>query len=279
MLQPKEEPSAMAALDDDMSASQADAEDRAYANVAEVWEEILGILGSDNPIDWVRSADRGHIDNYFDGSVMLWEKLNIPVRWDVTLPNECLTKQGSIIALPLTFAAFQERVGGMETCWKQVSKVRCMDVLKRIFMGAKGLETDAELPTLVVQPEFATMPLKELKFVSAHAGCTTRLMAAHVAMRLLIYLDMNGKRKNLFEVPEVMQAVASFARLNCHCRIMTASERTVLALGPSLRWSFDVSGLICNVATTVPCNAKAYQCQGFRDPSDMCDLFIWCAIQ
>jgi len=70
----------MAALDDDITASQADAEDRAYANVAEVWEEILGILGSDNPIDWVRSADRGHIDNYFDGSVMLWEKLNIPVR-------------------------------------------------------------------------------------------------------------------------------------------------------------------------------------------------------
>ena len=98
-------------------------------------------------------------------------------------------------------------------------------------------------------------------------------------MRLLIYLDMHGKRKNLFDVPEVMQAVVSFARLNCHCRIMTAAERTVLALGPSLRWSCVVSGFICNVATTVPCNSKAYQCQGFRDPSDMCDIFLCCAIQ
>jgi hypothetical protein len=217
---------------DEITASQAEAEDKAYADVEDVWSDIVGILGSEHPVEWVRSTTRGHRDNYFDGCVKLWERLQATVDWEKVFPAACLSKQGGIVSLPLTFAALEERIGDLETCWKQVSKVRCMDVLKRIFVGGKGLETDVELPTLVVQMEFADKPLRELKFLSVHAGCTTRLMAAHTAMRLMIFLDMQGHRKNLFDVPEVAQAAISFARMNCHCRLMTAAERTVWALGP-----------------------------------------------
>ncbi len=114
---------------DEITASQAEAEDKAYADVEDVWSDIVGILGSEHPVEWVRSTTRGHRDNYFDGCVKLWERLQATVDWEKVFPAACLTKQGGIVSLPLTFAGFEERIGDLETCWKQVSKVRCMDVL------------------------------------------------------------------------------------------------------------------------------------------------------
>ena len=88
-------------------------------------------------------------------------------------------------------------------------------------------------------------------------------MAAHTAMRLLLYLDAQGRRKNLFAVPDVLQAVVSFALLNCHCKLVTTAGRTVWSLG--LRHS---AGIACSLAS-LPLSARyeapgPTQCKGSR---------------
>lgn len=226
----KEEQRDAERLPEELSASQAEAEDREYTSIVDVWEDIKNILGGSHPIDWVRSPDRGPADNYYDGCRRLWEVLP-PGSVDMgrQLPDSVLTKHGGIIAVPVTFAAYAERVGEMTTCWKEVSKVRCLRVLERIFVGGKGLETDTDLPMLVVQEHFRGKTLDELRFACVHAACTTRLMAAHSAMRLILALQ--GMGRDPLKLPEVMRVLQSLSNMNCHCRLMTASERTVWALG------------------------------------------------
>ena len=145
------------------------------------------------------------------------------------LPDNVLTKHGGIVAVPVTLAAYAERVGDMATCWKEAPKFRCVSVLERICVGGKGLETDTDLPMLVVKEEFRGKTLDELRFVCVHAGCAARLVAAHTATRLILALQGAGREP--LKLPEVVRVVQSLSSMNCHCRLMTASERAVWALG------------------------------------------------
>ena len=211
------------------SAAQPDAD--VYMDVQDVWLDVKSILGDMDPVHWLHSVERGAKDNYFDSCRRVFEEM---VDWGGSFPNAALNNTGCMVCVPITVAAYQEEVqfGGesMTTCWKAISKCRCMPVLERIFLGGRGLDTSMELPMLVMHPELSGHTFGNLLFQCAHGTCTTRIMAAHVAMRALLHLEQNSV-KNPFELPAVQCIVLSLARMNCFCRVLTAAERTVVALG------------------------------------------------
>jgi len=199
-----------------------------YADIEELYADVLRLLGDQHPIDWVRECVA---ESYFEGCRRLFGGL---VDWDMQLPEKVFANRGGVAEVPLTMVAFGEFVVGpdgkhMSTCWKEVSKCRLMSVLRRTIVGGKGLDTNTELPALVVSPDMQRRNLSDLQFCCAHAGCTTRLMGAHVALRMILALESIGK--NPCGLPQVQKLLESLARMSCHCRFMTAAERTVWALG------------------------------------------------
>lgn len=156
------------------------------------------------------------------------------VDWEMKLPEKVFTKQGGVVEVPLTLVAFNESVVGpdgsqLATCWKDISKCRLMSVIQRTIVGGKGLDTSVDLPSLVVSMDMNGRRLADLRFCCAHGGCTTRLMGAHFALRMMLTLEANFK--NPRSLPQVQKLFQSLAQMSCHCRIMTAAERTVWALG------------------------------------------------
>ena len=85
--------------------------------------------------------------------------------------------------VPLTVVAYAETVSmaddgsvTMDTCWKDVSRVRLLSVVHRCIVGGKGLETRTEIPTLVVSSAWSGRPVRDLKFSCPHGTMTTRLL-------------------------------------------------------------------------------------------------------
>jgi len=183
-----------------------------------------------DPVQWLRSV---HAENYWVSCRQLFAKAGVEVAWSSTL--DAVLDHGGVIQVPLTAVAFGDAVamGGetVDACWRAVSKCRCLAVLERIFLGGQGLDTSTDLPTLVVDVNMRGKTLDALIYALPHASGSTRLMAAHIALRILIVFE--SAMGKVMHLPEVQAALRSFAFLTCHCRSMTAVERTVWGLGAS----------------------------------------------
>ena len=164
--------------------------------------------------------------------------------WEAEVPARAFdpsNKKGVIMEVPLTVAAYAETVnmeanesGGvssMDTCWKAVSRVRLLAVMHRCIVGGKGLETNSEVPTLIVSRAWAGRRVCDLKFSCPHGTMTTRLLGAHCALRATIMLS---ESRNAMHLPEVQALIESLSFMTVCFRAISAEERTVLALGLGL---------------------------------------------
>jgi hypothetical protein len=193
-----------------------------------------------DPVQWLRTV---HPENFYVGCRQLFAQAGVEVAWSSNI--DAVLDHGGAIQLPITAVAFGAAtpMAGqlVDSCWRAVSKCRCMSVLERIFLGGKGLDTSTDLPTLVVDIDMRGKTLEELIHIMPHASGSTRLMAGHIALRLLLIFENTiGK---VMHLPEVQAAVRSLASLTCHCRTMTAVERTVWGLGASDLISAAAAGL------------------------------------
>lgn len=205
-----------------------------YTTAAELWADIMDFMQDDHPVNWIRLLPSR---NYHE---LLLALLRPAGGWHTPVPDEAFSadnKRGLMMEVPISVVAFQETVdmGGvfMDTCWKTVSKVRVLDVMHRCLMGGKGLETDAEVPTLVTSTAWAGQGLQvgDLKLCCPHGTMTTRLMGAHCVLRATMI--MAGQR-NPWELPEVKALVDSLSRMRVTFKVISNEERTVLALGLAL---------------------------------------------
>ena len=137
--------------------------------------------------------------------------------------------------VPLTVVAYAETVSmaddgsvTMDTCWKDVSRVRLLSVVHRCIVGGKGLETRTEIPTLVVSCAWSGRPVRDLKFSCPHGTMTTRLLGAHCALRAVMILS---EHRNAMDLPQVQALVRSLSYMTVCFRALSAEKRTVLALG------------------------------------------------
>ena len=103
--------------------------------------------------------------------------------------------------VPLTVVAYTETVSmaddgsvTVDTCWKDVSRVRLLSVVHRCI----------------------------------HGTLTTPLLGAHCALRAVMILS---EHRNAMDLPQVQALVRSLSYMTVCFRALSAEERTVLALG------------------------------------------------
>ena len=204
-----------------------------YANVEEVWADMLGELKGEHPTTWLRVTGfpPGTEANY---SALLARKL-ADLCGDVygePLPADVFEDpDGQVVAVPLCAVGYQEKtmVGAttMDTCWRQQSKIRLVEVMKRVMLDGRGVVTTNECPTLVASADYRGRPLADLPLSFAHGSGSTRLMAGHCAMALLLKLSA---KKVPWEVPAVKKLLKSLARMRALVVVQTAKQRAVAAM-------------------------------------------------
>ena len=112
--------------------------------------------------------------------------------YKMPLPDDVFEDDGQVVMIPLVAVGYQAKTqvgaASMDTCWRQQSKIRLVQVMKKAVLDGRGIVTSNECPTLVASADFRGKPVAELVHCFAHGTGSTRLMAGHCTVALLLQL-------------------------------------------------------------------------------------------
>ena len=142
-----------------------------YSSPEELWADAMRLLdnGTVHPIQWLRNSvpdTQEAMQNYHK---QLSDLILDGASWDLVLPAHVFADAGGMAVLPLTVVGFQAKTAysagteqPMTTCWREISKVRLLEVVRSVLVGGRGLMTNTELPHIIVHPSLRDQTVKQL---------------------------------------------------------------------------------------------------------------------
>jgi len=169
-------------------ADLADASLPAYESASALRSDIEALWANGHPYEKLRNevVPPDSESNYYE---FLRRNLQpyLPAArgFEPCLPDQLFDDMEADCPLPLTYVGFRAETllpnaQPMTTTWRAHSKIRVMNVVRRLLEGKQGLNTKRERLWLVAHESMKGADADDLRFGLPHGIGSTRLMSAHV---------------------------------------------------------------------------------------------------